>query len=128
MARKLKVLIPFFILFTLFALLYHEIFSADSFTIPSNLVGDPLPAFQLPVLEQPQKIFSEKNLTGKVSLLNVWATWCSACEDEHAMLLKIAHDYRVPIYGIDYKDNADDAIKWLHNKGNPYVLVGEDAN
>lgn len=125
-SQKLKMLIPFILLFSLLGLLWHELFSSYTTELPSALIGERIPNFQLPVLQQSDKTFTQKNLVGQVSLLNVWATWCTACGVEHDMLMTIKNKYNVPIYGIDYKDNARDAAKWLRDKGNPYVMIGND--
>ena len=124
--QKIKLIIPFIILFSLLGLLWHELYSAESFEIPSTLIGDPVPNFQLPYLDNPQKQFTQNDLRGHVSLLNVWASWCSACEEEHAMLMKITNKYHVPLYGISYKDNVNDAKDWLRKRGNPYIIDGND--
>lgn len=125
MIRKLKLTIPFILLIMLFSLLGRELYSAS----PSNtasMTGAAVPAFRLPNLFDSNKSFSSSSLKGKVVLLNVFASWCSACNAEHAMLMHIKDNYHVPIYGILYRDNARDAIQWLNQKGNPYVTVGND--
>ena len=123
---KLKPAIPFILLIALLGLLWHELFSARAAEIPSALVGEPVPHFRLQTLFAPPNQFTEKNLRGRVSLLNVWATWCYACNLEHGMLMKIKDEYHVPIYGINYKDNPQDARAYLQKKGNPYVMIGSD--
>jgi len=125
LTRRLKITIPFVLLFLLFSLLWHELYSASPRNA-SSLSGEPLPSFALPNLFNPQKTFSSQSLRGHVSLLNVWASWCSACNYEHPMLLWIKNNYHVPIYGIIYRDNADDAINYLNRKGNPFVAIGND--
>ena len=123
---KLKHTVPFIILFALFGLLWRELFYSKPNELPSALIGEPLPYFALPTLFIPETTFSQKNLGGQVSLLNIWATWCYACGIEHDMLVKISKQYRVPIYGIDYKDDPEEAKKWLKKRGNPYMLIGND--
>ena len=119
--------IPFLFLFILLGMLGRELFSATSRpTTSSSLVGESLPIFNLPILNSPDKIFTQNELKGKVSLLNVWASWCSACRAEHAMLMTIKNTYHVPIYGILYKDNASNANDLLKKKGNPFVMIGDD--
>lgn len=127
-AIKLKHIIPFFILFALLAILWRELFYAHPNELPSALIGETVPEFQIPNLWQENKSFSTKELAGRVSLLNVWATWCSACSMEHPMLMKIKEQYHIPIYSIDYKDNSVDAKNWLHQEGNPYVMTGIDQH
>ncbi|TAK72088.1 MAG: DsbE family thiol:disulfide interchange protein [Gammaproteobacteria bacterium] len=126
--QKLKTTLPFIILIALSLLLWRELFSSTPNELPSALIGEPVPSFQLPTITPPNKTLTPQALLGHVSLLNVWATWCSACEVEHPMLMKITQQYHIPIYGIAYKDNADDVKNWLENSGNPYVMVGDDQN
>jgi len=96
--------------------------------VPSPLVGKPVPEFALARLREPGQLLSSKDLTGKVSLLNAWATWCVECRREHAVLLGIARQGKVPIYGLNYKDQRADALQWLERLGNPYVASGFDAD
>ena len=94
--------------------------------IPSPLVGKPAPAFSLPQLHEADKVFSQKDLEGQVWLLNFWASWCSGCKTEHPVLMQIARSGEVPLYGVDYKDQRDEAIAWLNRWGNPFPIVGVD--
>ncbi|OGT60219.1 MAG: hypothetical protein A3E85_01700 [Gammaproteobacteria bacterium RIFCSPHIGHO2_12_FULL_45_12] len=126
--KSIKTILPFAILFFLLILLWRELFATDSHELPSPLIGETLPHFSLPNLGEPHVKLTPDDLKGHVSLLNVWATWCYACGTEHAMLMKISHQYHVPIYGIDYKDNHEDAVRWLTEKGNPYQKIGDDRN
>lgn len=95
--------------------------------IPSPLINQPAPVFSLPVLSYENKVATEKDFIGHVTLFNVWATWCSACAQEHEMLLSIAKDQPdVVLYGLDYKDDARTARQYLHDQGNPYRTVAVD--
>lgn len=94
--------------------------------VPSPLVGRPAPSFSLPTVKAPEQTLGRADLLGKVSLLNVWATWCISCRREHGMLLDIAQQDLVPIYGLNYKDNRDDAVRWLGQLGDPYVASAFD--
>ncbi len=96
--------------------------------IPSPLVNKPAPAFVLPQLDNPAKQFSPQDLKGKVWLLNVWASWCESCKEEHPVLMGLAQQNIVPIYGLDYKDQVADAQDWLSKRGNPYVLTVSDSD
>lgn len=125
---RLKLLVPFIILFALLGLLCRELFYAKPNELPSALIGETLPDFKLQSLSLPNVTLTPQNLQGKVSLLNVWATWCYACQLEHPMLLKIKNQYHVPIYSINYKDDAQAAKNWLDEKGNPYVITGMDVH
>ncbi|MGE0388418.1 MAG: DsbE family thiol:disulfide interchange protein [Gammaproteobacteria bacterium] len=98
----------------------------DPRIVPSPLVGKPAPPFSMPQLRDPDKTLTLADLGGKVALLNVWATWCGACREEHPMLLQIARSGAVPIYGLDYKDDRAEAIAWLDRTGDPYVASGFD--
>ena len=95
--------------------------------VPSPLVGKAAPDFSLPQLHESDKVFSPKELAGKVWLLNFWASWCNGCKDEHPVLMQMAKSGEVPIYGVDYKDTRDEALTWLGRWGNPYSLVAVDA-
>jgi len=90
--------------------------------VPSPLIGKPAPAFELPQLHKPELNFAPKDMQGKVWLLNVWASWCVSCRQEHPLLVDLAKSGAVPIYGLNYKDPRDDALRWLKRYGDPYVL------
>ena len=96
--------------------------------VPSPLVGKAAPAFELPILQQPDKRFAPSDMRGKVWLLNVWASWCVSCRDEHPMLLALAKRGVLPILGLNYKDKGDEANAWLKQFGNPYELSAVDAD
>ena len=96
--------------------------------VPSPLVGKPAPAFDLPVLQQPDKRFSPADMRGKVWLLNVWASWCESCRDEHPLLVALSKQAALPIVGLNYKDKGDEATAWLKQFGNPYDLSVVDAD
>jgi cytochrome c biogenesis protein CcmG, thiol:disulfide interchange protein DsbE len=95
--------------------------------VPSPLIDKPAPAFSLPLLEAPDKSLSAQDLRGKVWLLNVWASWCVACRQEHPLLVEMAKTGTVPIYGLNYKDKRPDALQWLGRFGNPYTQSISDA-
>jgi cytochrome c biogenesis protein CcmG/thiol:disulfide interchange protein DsbE len=94
--------------------------------VPSPLVGKPAPAFRLPQLHEQEKTFSPTDMTGQVWLLNVWASWCGGCKEEHPVLMRMAQSGDVSIYGLDYKDRRDEALTWLRRHGNPYSLTTVD--
>ena len=95
--------------------------------VPSPLIGKPAPAFTLPQLHQPEATFAPKDLQGRVWLLNVWASWCVSCRQEHPILVELAKRNIVPIYGLNYKDPREDALRWLKQFGDPYVLSIADV-
>jgi len=96
--------------------------------VPSPLVGKPAPAFELPRLSDPAAKFSPAEMRGKVWLLNVWASWCVSCRDEHPVLLDFSKAKQAPLVGLNYKDPRDDALKWLARFGDPYALSVADAD
>jgi len=100
----------------------------DPHEVPSPLINKPAPAFSLPQLKDPSKTFSAEDMRGKVWLLNVWASWCISCRDEHPFLFEYAKSGAVPIYGLNYRDKREDALAWLSELGDPYVLSASDTD
>jgi cytochrome c biogenesis protein CcmG, thiol:disulfide interchange protein DsbE len=100
----------------------------DPHEVPSPLINKPAPAFQLPQLKEPSRTFSAQEMRGKVWVLNVWASWCFSCRDEHPFLIEYARSGVVPIYGLNLKDKRDDALSWLGEFGDPYVLSVSDLD
>jgi len=100
----------------------------DPHEVPSPLINKPAPAFQLRQLQDPTKTFSAQDMRGKVWLLNVWSSWCISCREEHPVLLEFSRSGNVPLYGLDYKDKPEDALGWLRDFGNPYVLSAMDTD
>jgi cytochrome c biogenesis protein CcmG/thiol:disulfide interchange protein DsbE len=96
--------------------------------VPSPLIGKPAPPFELPLLTEPDKRFSQKDMLGKVWIMNVWASWCPPCLVEHPVVTRIAQSGLAPVVGLNYKDARDDALPWLKRNGNPYQLIVFDAN
>lgn len=96
--------------------------------VPSPLIGKSAPAFQLPVLGDPARTFGTTDLAGKPYLLNVFASWCFACLDEHPLLMAESKRLGVPLVGFNYKDDADDAKRWLARFGNPYSTIIADRD
>lgn len=95
--------------------------------VPSPLIGKSAPQFQLPQLHDADKTFSQKDVAGKVWVLNVWASWCPPCREEHPLWVELAKKNTVPIYGLNYKDKRADAVAWLQRYGDPYVVSAYDA-
>ena len=96
--------------------------------VPSPLINKPAPSFTLAQLKDPSKSFSAEEMRGKVWLLNVWASWCISCRDEHPLLLEMARSGVLPIYGLNWKDRPEDALGWLRELGDPYVLSASDLD
>ncbi|MEO6024978.1 MAG: DsbE family thiol:disulfide interchange protein [Burkholderiales bacterium] len=96
--------------------------------VPSPLIDKPAPAFELSRLDKPEQKLSVAQLRGQVWLLNVWASWCVSCREEHPVLVEAAQTNAVPIYGLNYKDQRADALNWLRQFGNPYTLSISDPD
>ena len=100
--------------------------------VPSALIDKPVPEFTLAGLAGPEprlsEGFSNADLTGQVSLVNVFASWCIACRVEHPILMRLARDKKVRIFGLNYKDEPEDARAWLKELGNPYHRIGADRD
>jgi cytochrome c biogenesis protein CcmG/thiol:disulfide interchange protein DsbE len=96
--------------------------------VPSPLIDKAAPAFQLPQLQDPARKLGTEDLKGKVWILNVWASWCVACLEEHPILVSFSKRNVVPIYGLNYKDKREDALAWLGKHGNPYTLSIQDGD
>lgn len=99
---------------------------SDPSLVPSPLIGKPVPEFSLPPVKGRQLGLSSVNLKGEVSLVNVFASWCVACREEHAVLMQLKAGGNVPIHGLNYKDKPDDAAAWLDTMGDPYTRTGAD--
>lgn len=98
----------------------------DATPVPS--IGAPAPEFRLAQLQPPYATLASTELKGRVWLLNVWASWCAACKQEHALLLELARDPSVPLYGLNYQDDARAAREWLLRLGDPYAASLMDAD
>jgi cytochrome c biogenesis protein CcmG/thiol:disulfide interchange protein DsbE len=127
MTRYLSYLVPLAIFFILALFLFRGL-SLDPKRVPSPLVGKPMPEFSLPRLQDPAATLSDSDLKGKVSVLNIWATWCVSCRAEHEVLLQLANTGSVDIYGLNYKDERAKAQQWLRQLGDPYVANAFDAD
>jgi len=120
-----KLFVPLLVFLVLAIVLYQGL-GRDPTAVPSALIDRPVPAFSLPSLDDSQRMIDQNLCRGRVSLLNVWATWCPSCRVEHGFLARIAAQ-GVPIVGLNYKDDSDAARQWLADHGNPYAANVVDA-
>ncbi|MDO6564014.1 DsbE family thiol:disulfide interchange protein [Amphritea sp. 1_MG-2023] len=119
--RRLIVIVPLVLFVALGLFLWNGI-GKNTETIPSPLIGKPVPAFSLSALLDEQQSITAADLKGRPALLNVWATWCPTCKAEHAQLNRIVQQEGVTIYGVNYKDDRAKAKVWLDQYMNPYAL------
>ncbi|TEA78985.1 DsbE family thiol:disulfide interchange protein [Allopusillimonas ginsengisoli] len=116
---KTRVWLPLAIFFVLIGFLGVGL-RLDPRLLPSPLIDKPAPQFTLPSVHVLDRQFSSGSLEGQVWVLNVWASWCVACRQEHDVLMDFAARQAVPVYGLNYKDQRADALRWLNERGDPY--------
>jgi cytochrome c biogenesis protein CcmG/thiol:disulfide interchange protein DsbE len=124
---KLRYLLPLGVFLVIAAFLAVGL-KLDPREVPSPLIGKPAPPFTLPTLMDLEQQISAADFKGQVTLLNVWASWCSGCRVEHPLLLEMVKHGQVNLVGLDYKDQRSDAMGWLSRHGNPYRVVAFDLN
>lgn len=124
--KNLKLFLPLIFLLVMSVFLFRGLF-IDPTELPSALLEKPVPQFNLPTLEQPEQTVDQSIFSGQPTLLNVWATWCFACREEHPYLVELA-EQGVRIVGLNYKDAGPKARQWLERLGNPYQLNIADVD
>ena len=131
--RRLFAFLPLVVFVVLAGLFYVRLMSGkDASVIPSALVGTQAPALELPPLEglirdgQQVPALADAEVKGRVTLVNVWASWCVPCRQEHPLLMALAKDSRINVVGINYKDETPNALRFLGEFGSPYSAVGTD--
>ena len=125
--KQLRYLVPLAVFLALVGFLAAGL-KLDPREVPSPLIDKAAPPFTLVQLHQPDRQLSVADLKGQVWLLNVWASWCVSCRQEHPLMVELSKAGVVPIYGLNYKDKRDDALRWLDQFGNPYALSVMDAD
>ena len=122
-----KLLIPLGVFLVLCAFLLVGLWR-DPREVPSPLIGKPAPSFVLAQLHEPAKTLGPADLKGQVWLLNVWASWCVSCREEHPLLVELGKAKVVPIVGLNYKDEPAAGMRWLQQLGNPYTVSAVDRD
>jgi len=123
----LRYLIPL-VIFIVLAVFLAIGLTRDPHELKSVLINKPAPTFRVPQLKASDKTISNEDMRGKVWLLNVWASWCVACREEHPYLIEYAKSGVVPIYGLNYKDRREDALATLDELGDPYTASAVDLD
>ncbi len=123
--KQLRILVPLIISLIILALLWRGL-SLHPNQIPSPLINKPAPTFRLPNLLSTKNNVNNKIFLNHITLFNVWATWCSACAEEHDELLRLAAQEKIIFIGLNYKDNTKNAKQWLKENGNPYQAIAVD--
>lgn len=123
----LRFLLPLAVFLVVAAFLVRGLF-LNPREVPSPLIDKPAPAFKLTQLHEPDKSLAREDLKGQVWLLNVWASWCVSCREEHPLLVDLSRQKLVPIYGLNYKDQREAALGWLQQFGNPYAASVSDLD
>lgn len=132
--RRWLLLLPLVLFAGLAALFFFRLGAGDPSRIPSALIGRPVPQTVLPALDglvedgKPVPGINPQAFSGAVTVVNVWASWCVPCHDEAPLLMRLAEDRRIRVIGINYKDQPDNARRFIGRYGNPFAAVGIDAN
>jgi cytochrome c biogenesis protein CcmG/thiol:disulfide interchange protein DsbE len=132
--RRVVVALPLLVFIALAALLFFRLGSGDPSRLPSALIGKPAPSLSLSALDglmrdgAPVPGLDPSKFKGQITLVNVWASWCLPCHAEHPQLMRLAADRRLQLVGINYKDAAENARRFLGRYGNPFSAVGVDQN
>ena len=131
---RILFLVPLFVFAALALLFLVRLYAGDPSRVPSALIGRPVPAFTLEPLPglshagEPVPGLSDADLKGRVTVVNVWASWCVPCRQEHPALVELAKNPAVRVVGINYKDNPENARRFLGSLGNPFAAIGIDPN
>lgn len=122
MFRRIYFFLPL-VIFTVMIIVFRFGLSRDPNFLPSRLVNKTMPHFSSPSLEKNNEMIVSEQFKGKITLLNIWATWCNACQIEHPLLMDLAKDTEIQLYGLNYKDDRNNASQYLIKEGNPYQKI-----
>ena len=125
LSRRLVFVAPVLVFFGLVLALGWGL-TRDPSVLPSTLIGKPVPEFSLAPVKGLSLGLSGADLKGEVSIVNVFASWCIPCRAEHPVFMQLSREGTVPIHGLNYKDEPDDAAAWLNKLGDPYTRTGAD--
>jgi cytochrome c biogenesis protein CcmG/thiol:disulfide interchange protein DsbE len=124
MARYIALIVAFVIMLGIFVVGLGR----DPRKLPSPLIDNPAPEYALPRVKDPMSTVGSADYSGEMALVNIWATWCAGCRQEHDYLLELADRIEIPIYGINWRDQRDEALVWLEQLGDPYVASAYDED
>ncbi len=124
MARYIALVVAFLVLIGILAIGLNR----DPSKLPSPLIDKPAPEYELPRVKDPMSSVGSADYSGQLVLVNIWATWCVGCRQEHDFLVELAGRREIPVYGIDWRDQRDEALKWLDRLGDPYVASAYDED
>ena len=124
MARYIALVVAFVVLIGILAIGLDR----DPSKLPSPLIDKPAPEYELPRVKDPMSSVGSADYSGQLVLVNIWATWCVGCRQEHDFLVELAGRQEIPVYGIDWRDQRDEALKWLDRLGDPYVASAYDED
>ena len=124
MIRYIALIVAFAILIGIFAVGLER----DPRKLPSVLIDKPAPRYELPRVRDPQSTTGSADYAGELALVNIWATWCVGCRQEHDYLLELAGKQDIPLYGINWRDHRPEAVAWLDQLGDPYVASAYDED
>ena len=122
----MRYLVPLLLFLGLGLLLYSGL-GKDTRYVPSPLIGKPAAAYALPELRDPTRTVDATQFAGTPYLLNVWGSWCVACQEEHPVLMAYAKTKKIPLVGLNWKDDSETALRWLAALGDPYDAIAVDG-
>ena len=123
-----RYILPLVVALALIAFLVIGLTRGDPRALPSPFIGKPAPQFELPSLEDPARTVGSASYANTMALVNVWATWCPGCRQEHGFLMELADENLIPIFGLNWRDNRPEPLRWLDSLGDPYIDSAYDED